>query len=540
MKKLLSLVIALIMIVSVAALASCGKSEPTSFATPEEHLTYVWAKQVNQSSDAALDQYEEARTSLTGAKMTTEVKVTLGEGLKSMLKEMVDLDSINSLSYKFESNATLEKNAGDATLFVNDKEVLNGSFVFDATEGTVFAKVPALYKDYFKIVLNDQSESGIDLEDFDLSSDMDVEVFKDLLNALPTEDQLKDLVAKYIVTALDSLKGVTEEEGDYTVDDITVNAKMVKVKITASTVLDIAKDILTKVKEDKDIKSIVDKIGEATKEKEPGDAYKEFQDAIDKALQSIENTRKDVDENVAIDLLFVTNEKNEMLAIEAEATESDGAKSTFRMASLDKDGKYVIDVSATSRSMDIAIQSKGVKSGDKLTGPVKILSNKDEVFSFNIKDFDIEALKNGTFSGAIVIPSEQIQKLLRKTQQSGSSGMNMSGMIVAALGTYDITIEGTATAKDVNLTLSMANAQQSFASVQYKASVSGKPNIPSPKADKTAEEVMSDPNAMTNFADNLKANLKDAGVSDRLTDLLTESLGGMMGGYEEFGDPTGA
>jgi hypothetical protein len=95
--------------------------------------------------------------------------------------------------------------------------------------------------------------------------------------------------------------------------------------------------------------------------------------------------------------------------------------------------------------------------------------------------------------------------------------MDMSGMIVAALGTYDITIEGTATAKDVNLTLSMANAQQSFASVQYKASVSGKPNIPSPKADKTAEDVMSDPNAMTNFVDNLKANLKDAGVSDRLT-----------------------
>ena len=118
--------------------------------------------------------------------------------------------------------------------------------------------------------------------------------------------------------------------------------------------------------------------------------------------------------------------------------------------------------------------------------------------------------------------------------------MDMSGMIMAVLGTYDITIEGTATAKDVNLTLSMANAQQSFASVQYKASVSGKPNIPSPKADKTAEDVMSDPNAMTNFVDNLKANLKDAGVSDRLTDLLTESLGGMLGGYEEFGDPTGA
>ena len=530
MKKIISLVLALVMIASLVALTACGNQEPTSFKTPEEHLNYVWTKQVNKSADAALASYEEAKDTLNGAKQATEITITMGDELKSLLGGLlalstgtsVDLSTLNSITAKSEANLTENLRSAAISLMLNNKDIIDATIVADAEN--LFAQIPVISESFFKV----PAKVPTNPEGNDKSAKDASKALNDFINALPSKDTLKQLVVKYINTLLDTLKDANEEEKDLTVENVTVKAKFVTVTITEETVMEIAENLLKQVKADTDIKKVIEDFATATGA-DAAEAYKSYQGSIDKAIANIaEEKEKDISKNAMV-LELVTNEKNDLIGFTFTVKNNDvtDAEITYRFA--ETEDKYALSLTVTASqaredgadsTQTLKVSSSGAKNGSKITGVFKISTRNDESFTFSVTDLDVDALNAGNFSGKITIKADQITALINLTNQTNTTVAGVASLFNG----YDLVIDGKLSIKDTDLKVAFENSTKTFLSIQIKNSVSGKANVSPVSTEKTADEVMRDVDA-DKMAETIKGRLKDAGVSEDLAAIIIMMFG---------------
>lgn len=534
MKKICSVILAVVMVASLFLMSACGGAkEPTKFDSPQARYEYVADKEVKKIAEPVLTQYSEATENVNGKKISAQITVEFGKDLKELLTSTllsVDLESLKSIGVDVTTNGNKQYRSVKGSVLVNGKSAADAELFADTETGKIIAKIPVLFDGYMLLVEADgeESDAGEGISDYVTSAPA-------ILNALPSQEELNALILKYSAVFFKKASSVTEEDVEYAIGSLKENAKAIKVSYTSQELEDFLIETMQSVKTDETVKSIVEKIGKAAGAE---DAYSNFIAEIDEALAEAEDGIESVDDG-SIEFVLYTNDKNEILGIELtlnyveEVRDYDEnynyteiktpVKASVKAGYLETKDQYAFILSVNKdEEAVVAVSSEGTKSGNAITGPVSFAYG-DLALDLNVKNLDVEALKKGTFSGEI---SVSLSALLGEA--SGEEEEEEES-VLSKLSSCDITVKGKASASNVDLQLSIKSADADFLTVTVKLSTSGSEKISIPSETTPAEDVLSDEEVFDKAVSNIEDNLKKAGVSEDLIAMLSGLVVGMFG-----------
>jgi len=542
MRKIVSILLAVVMIATLFVLSACN-SEPTSFKTPEERYEYVVNKNVKSLSEPAIEQYSEAVKNVNSKKVSTQLGIELGKDLQSLIKTTasMDIDSLKSLAIKLDSTISDNALSLAGSVLINDTDVASIEYFIDAMTGKTVGKIPLLYDGY--LLFTDGSEENEPLMAIEIPD------FKELAKALPTAEEINELITKYVGIFLSKTKAVEVTDVDYTVGSLSEKAKSIKTSYSAKDLADIGKEILESVKIDETVKTIFNRIAEAVGTENTSEAYQAFVEQINSSIDSIKEIKEEEIEGNRIDVELFTNSKNEIIGavisivtkkdeiivydddtvfydepdepvVTIGASEDQFDTTIISMGCLESKDKYSFKFSvADEEKTKLTVTSEGTKVGDKVTGSVLFTTESGESI-MRIKDLDVEALKNGSFSGEIAFPLDKALSDIIKAEDVPSE--------LKKLAECELIISGKSSASETDMSITVKSADADFITITIKASVADAEAISVPSEATPVEEVFVSEEVLYGSLEKFTTNLQNAGLSDQLVMVFAGLLSNIL------------
>ena len=228
----------------------------------------------------------------------------------------------------------------------------------------------------------------------DVSTPMWMQMLEDpaLYEALPTEEELDSLLTKYWGIVMDDLDDVEKSEKPVKVGQLEQKLTVLETTIDGEDLANAAEDVLKAAAEDAQIKAI---IADAVKYLEQKDAfggpvdadeiYKEFQDSIEEALDSLEETgAEDMDGE-----LVLTEYVNGSHQVVGYGLEADGEE-VFRYLELRDGGKlaFELDIPDTLEITGEGTEKNGAVTADYIVS-VNYPEYDEETFEATYKKMDV-------------------------------------------------------------------------------------------------------------------------------------------------------
>ena len=426
MKRLLSSILAIVMVAAVilgcvGMLAGCapannGKNENNenkdklyeNLSAPE-YFQALTLNELDGAVDAIASTYG-AYGDLTNnyggkAEISLQVGELILDQLEGTLSQMtgttMDLSFLANVDLAADIDVTNELTQLKLGLGLSDTQIITLCLLL--SKDTLWAGVP------------DLSETFVELSLGDAAIEMPATI-TDVMELLPNEDKLSELLNRYLALALKEIDNVERTQTTLELDGLKQNVTQLTTKIYHTDFLDAAKAVLTAVKADQDVKKIIDDFSayynktmadayaefdaELSLQWENVDMYAEFTDAVDSALESInkeeidtENpvtliTYIDADHNIVGNVLTVPESENDALTYYT-VTEGNAFKTLVDVKDIGLkvngagttvngviDGKYTVSVMDTT-FLTVELAKFDTTKKDAVSGTIRLEPSAD-------------------------------------------------------------------------------------------------------------------------------------------------------------------
>ena len=383
-----------------------------TFQSPEKYLANVesaaiqeYSEELTTSYGTWLDKYDENKTA-----GEAEIRLTLGDEILSLAETVLQQQGMTmETDWLKDIRLSVNSNVQDAAMQLalgvglGETDLLSADVILDADAGKGYLGVPSLNSAYlFADVSN-----GILPENFQNIFSQSQKLSKDFIKALPSEKELNNLIETYSDIVLSGIHTVEKENGSITVNGITQKVIVLNSKISQEDLLNILENVLKKAQKDKTIEKTLKALGDYVNELNnltgediaPVDLYQSFVDAIPGALESLQNTKANVDNSNYIMLKVYVDMKSNVRGHEL-AIYSDGELDMGPISWL-----TVVKGNVTYTEATLAggkITGEITEKKDASTGFYKLSSNNSALFTLELKDVTD---KSGTLR---LIPSEEM------------------------------------------------------------------------------------------------------------------------------------
>lgn len=395
-------IVAIILIISLVAYAApvIKSSVIKTFTSPEGYFKYVANRSFGDFAEDFADLYSIAISNTTenvGAKGMAEI--TVGDGLSELLDDLevdVDQDYIDwfeSAKLDIKASRYDDRLGANMDVKLNGEDIASMDMVFDSKAMEMYMAFPGINSEYLLM----------DLDPYDYNSESMQQV-EELLNVLPDEKVTQKLLCKYMECLVNSVDEVEETKETIQAGDVSQKVTALTAIIDGDTVITAGKDALTALKKDKDVKKIVEDI---CKLDDIDSDYNEFVEAIDNAIENLEDTDgEDLFEEECEFILYVNN-KSELagIAFEYEDVKIEGYTA-------EKGSKIGTYLKIRASGVAVSFEGSGKMSGDKISGDFDLKVAGIDIFTISLDKLDKEKLKDGVISGkATITLNEDIEDL---------------------------------------------------------------------------------------------------------------------------------
>lgn len=228
-----------------------------NFASPEDYMEHVEKKTVEQVADMVSDVYGsvagKAEQKANGASL--DVHLQMGDSLLSGLMMGMtgsdldmDLSWLKDIALEIDAATEGDMAKGDIGIGLGSQRILTMSVLWDMAEQAAWIGIPELNDTYLSMDMDEIYEaSGMDMADF-----MDQqENLEKVLEKLPSEEVINELLNKYMAIALSHIDDVEKDTKTVEVDDIEQELTELTAKIHEEDILEMAVDMLETLKDDK-------------------------------------------------------------------------------------------------------------------------------------------------------------------------------------------------------------------------------------------------------------------------------------------------
>ena len=464
----------------------------------------------------------------TGYEM--DMTVTVGETLLSQLGAALESQGMSGDMSWFQSlglsmAVTYKDNLGgmNVSASINGTEVVALEAVVDMLTGMVYMCVPDLSDEYVGVATD---MSGMINSYQQILTQM--EEYADIVSALPTEKELNTLLTRYVDIAKGAMREPSTTTQTLSHGGISQEVTTTSYAISRMDVLNIAEAVLNTAKTDADLEKILDKLSDWLNEQNatsgdetgagpvPTDLHANIMSAAENALEGIADAKAGLEsgdvENVDMLVFSIFTDDDKQVGFQLVTNNGLDTMQlcAYSLTSGENTALYV-DVGGNNR-----LQGTGTNVGGKCNGNYSLVMQGREMMHIGVKDLDTKALENGELKGTFS---------LRFAEEMANE---MGGMI-----TSNMTIElglNIGGGKS-QISLALYNGEMLFFRVDLstKALSGGNVRVPSNYVDVEDEDAVMEWVSDMDF-DKILRNLRSAGVSSELVDMLETALDNAMNG----------
>lgn len=399
-----------------------------TFGSPEDYMEHVEEKSVEQVADMVADVYG----SLTGKAeqkanaVGVDVHLQLGDALLSglmmgMTGEGVDMDLSWLSDIALEIDAVAEGDAGqsDIGIGLGSQRILTASVIFDMAEQAMWMGLPELSEDYLLVDIAALSEaSGMDMSAVMAQQ----EDLQQLLEKLPSEEVINELLNKYMAIALSHIDDVKKDTKTMEVDDIEQELTEITAKIHEEDLLEMAIEMLETLKDDKQAQelfataveyySMVSPSYETVWNEATGsyeyvpaediDAQELLEDFIEEGLDTLEDMLDDAEKSNYIKIESYVNNADEVVG------------RTIGISGQDEEISYITvwdgdEFEFEALLAEVEITGKGSREKGLIEAEYVLNAEGMEVLTLEVSDWDEKQAEAGYLSGTLrLVPSDML------------------------------------------------------------------------------------------------------------------------------------
>ena len=391
---------------------------------------YLQSKTLEATSDftdlAALSYGKVASNEGAGAELTFDLE--LGDGLLNMLKlSGADFSWFKSVGGNVKASVTRGSAGGEMSVKLNENELLSATLTLE--NGKVYISVPDLTDKVAVIdvaalskAMNGGSSGSLDMSGV-------TEVLKKITEALPDPEETEELIDRYVKVVVESIDNVEKTSDTYTVDQISQKASLYTAKITSVEAKKIAENVLKTLRDDADVKKIIEDLAEATGSKDL--TYDNFKEEISNSLDKLDSIKF---EGAAYYKMWV-NSSGEVLGTEFNV-DSEEFKAQIRGRSAFDGDKFAYEEIAVVNGQNILlVGGSGTKSGDRITGSFLVKFNEINMMTISCKDFEVES---GHLNGQMTVSLEK--DFIKAVAENGGSGFSGFDFMAYESGGNDLLV----------------------------------------------------------------------------------------------------
>ena len=325
-----------------------------NLGSDEDYLRYVESKAFSSYTGTIVKSYGKllsADFSKIGADSAASSSFTieLGEEALDLLEGYVgtDLEWLNQLEINVDTNIS-----GDLTQFIVDlgmggKQFLSLDAIMNMQSQEILVGMPNLSDAYISIsesasyydVSDDYYGGYVDDYDYGYGSVLppsasssvlgilESEYLPKLIEALPSEEVLGELIDKYIGIALDEIKNVSKSSTTLEIDDISEKVTVLKTKISEKTAINMLIAVLKEAKKDSEIKSIIKDFCEVLEDEglldDTSDIYPAYKDAVDSILDSLDEVKSEASSETVLVITSYIDSAHEVIGRKITMNDND-------------------------------------------------------------------------------------------------------------------------------------------------------------------------------------------------------------------------
>lgn len=483
-----------------------------TFGSADQYFKYVEMQEFKNMTNDVAEVYGKFTNTTDkvedgAAEATTKLNIDkeILDTLNALVGEDIDLTFLNNIEFKLNTGAKDNVVKSDLALEISGKRIVDFSILADMDKQEFFVALLSLSDKYLNITPDEEASNS-------LSSAMTT----DIMDALPTDAELEDLLNKYLKIAIDNMDRVEKTTKTIEVDGISQKVTVLEFTLDSQTVMNIAKDVLKEAKTDATIKKTLVNVEKLAKEQglvpEDENIYTSYQEAIDELLADL--AEEEFENEELLTIIDYVNSSHEIIG------------RSIRMGDYDilsyitaKDGdKFTTKFKCES----VVVKGSGTEKKDVVNGEYTLFVDEEEYLTLKVTDFNKADIDDGIVSGKFLLtPSSALL-----TEMMGSSIMDISVE-------YEIkTTDDTGYCK-----LSVVSKGKALFGFETNSKETKVTNITLPDSSKvyTAEQI--DEWASELDLSKITTALRDAGVDSNLVDLFDYYLSYAAGSdYDDYYD----
>ena len=350
--------------------------------------------------------------------VTGSAELSADEELYDLIGGGMDLSWLKTVSVDYELNRKDDLAGGALTLKLNKDKLTTVNLLLDQAEQMIYLQAPDVSKNYLGADLENMGGSLMySLRRYlpsslywtlaSLLSDTDSETEEQItavMEALPTQEQVKKLLDKYLEIAINSIEDVERDKDTLEAGEVSVNCTTLTVTINQKSATKIVENVLTELKKDKDVEGYIKAIAKAVEE-DPEDAYEAFAEGLEDTLEDLEDSLKNSDSSAAKQKIVMTvylDGKGNIIGRDVKTNFDSNIK--FHYATPAKGGKLGIDISLKSDSQTLfSLTGEGKVSGSTVSLEAALKVRGAKLLDITVEKLDGSKLKQGYFKGVVTL-----------------------------------------------------------------------------------------------------------------------------------------
>ena len=463
-----AVVVVLLVVFNLSSIKNAAKR---TFSSPENYYHWVEKNTAKEAAGTVSSIY--ANYFLDALKVynmgtSAEVSVELDEAGQDMLSLAgaagVDLSWFKSASLTYEGYSkdnVMEMKCG---LAMEKKNVISADLIVDMAEEAVYLAVPELSKTYIGVDVSEIPDISYYMDTLDNSTEY-MDALKAILSKLPEEKQVKDLTAKYLEIALNSIDDVNMKKGKtLKAEGVSESCTLLEVTLDADTLQNVIENVAEQLENDREVKAIIEKLCD-----EIAGLDLEELDGIDIDSEEVYGYFQDACSELADEAQYISFDEELVMSlyvdgkgvIRGRSFEFNDGWSNYTVEILNphKGGKIGFKAAVTVDNQEFSIAGSGKESGGRVSGDFSAKYNGTAIVDLTVKNFDTDALKKGYLNGTVTVKAASgIGKVLY--------GMSSVPSMVTDLAvTVDVSMDG----KSGKLAVSVAEDKDKWGTVSVSA-----------------------------------------------------------------------
>lgn len=375
--------------------------------SPASYMQSLEQESVGKIADSVSGFYGNLLNTASGVQNAVEsdIRVVLSDDIRSMLEMLMsqqgipaDLSWLEEITLK----TTYQGKDGIADFSIGiglgDVQIATLQVITDTNQQKTWVRIPELNQEYLVDDTGMLYSAQVTVGDMVIPVSQ-AQMMARLVESLPDEETLNNLIRKYFGIALKCLTDVEKSDHTLTLDGLEQSCTELKTVITEKTAMEIILAVLKEAKEDQDIKQIIDKfadlaasVGEIPQEYTDV-VYGEFVDNIDALIKQGE---------LALDAYS---------GVGSKITLYDYVDSNDKIIGRKLDlGSNEIHYYTVTQGNDFAFEAvidtvniigSGTRSGNLTSGTYVLSVEGLEFFEVAVKDFGASDSENGSLNGTV-------------------------------------------------------------------------------------------------------------------------------------------